>query len=41
MGLSKEEVESRMAQRSKNDLEFMRNAESPSDQTVRSDKNKK
>jgi Lon-like ATP-dependent protease len=27
MGLSKEDVESRMAQRSKNDLEFMRNAE--------------
>jgi hypothetical protein len=30
MGLSKEEVESRMAQRSKNDLEFMNNAEGSS-----------
>jgi hypothetical protein len=30
MGLPKEEVESRMAQRSKNDLEFMNNTESSS-----------
>jgi Lon-like ATP-dependent protease len=41
MGLPKEEVESRMAQRSKNDLEFMRNAEDSSSHTVPSDKRKK
>ncbi|MGD8883531.1 MAG: ATP-binding protein [Desulfobacterales bacterium] len=37
MGLPKEEVESRMAQRSKSDLEFMRNAEAASIQTQPSD----
>jgi len=37
MGLPKEEVESRMAQRSKNDLEFMRNAEDSSSRTEPSD----
>ena len=37
MGLSKEEVESRMAQRSKNDLQFMRNAEDSSNLTEASD----
>jgi len=37
MGLSKEEVESRMAQRSKSDLEFMRNAEEASIHTEPSD----
>jgi Lon-like ATP-dependent protease len=37
MGLSKEDVESRMAQRSKNDLEFMRNAEDSSNHTEPSD----
>jgi hypothetical protein len=31
MGLEKQEVESLMAQRSKKDLEFMRNAIGPSD----------
>jgi Lon-like ATP-dependent protease len=41
MGLPKEEVESRMAQRSKNDLEFMRNAEDSSSRKVPSDKRKK
>jgi len=37
MGLPKEEVESRMAQRSKNDLEFMRNAENSSGNPESSD----
>ena len=37
MGLPREEVESRMAQRSKNDLEFMRNAENSSGNTKPSD----
>ena len=37
MGLAKEQVESRMAQRSKNDLEFMRNAEDSCGRTEPSD----
>ena len=41
MGLPKEEVESRMAQRSKNDLEFMRNAETSADKSKQTDKRKK
>ena len=41
MGLAKEEVESRMAQRSKNDLEFMRNAEFSVDESKQTDKHKK
>jgi Lon-like ATP-dependent protease len=41
MGLTKDEVLSRMAQRSKSDLEFMRNTASSSDETKRVAKNKK